>query len=196
MWPLCTANNSLWLILPFLIGLLTGLWAWKRWGSSGSNYAYEAPVAAPVPAPTPIPVAPVKAPEAFVAPPAQAPVAAAPKPVVAPVAAAPVASAPLMAAAAALTAIGIPAAVGKPDDLLQIKGVGPKLNELLNSLGITRFDQIAAWGAAEIGKVDAHLGSFKGRIERDSWVEQGGLLAKGLISQFEAKFGKLDSENK
>jgi predicted flap endonuclease-1-like 5' DNA nuclease len=192
MWPLCTANNSLWLLLPFLIGLLTGLWAWKRWGSSGSSYAYEAPVAAPMPAPVPTPAAaaPVRAPEAFVAPPAPAPVAAAPKPVVAPVAAVPIA-----AAAAALTAIGIPAAVGKADDLLQIKGVGPKLNALLNSLGISRFDQIAAWGASEIAKVDGHLGNFKGRIERDSWVEQGGLLAKGLISQFEAKFGKLDSEN-
>lgn len=100
------------------------------------------------------------------------------------------------AGAAALLAIGIPAAVGDPDDLLQIKGIGPKLNDLLVSLGITRFDQIAAWGAAEIDKVDDHLGSFKNRITRDSWVEQAGLLARGAIAEFEAKFGKLDSENK
>jgi predicted flap endonuclease-1-like 5' DNA nuclease len=100
------------------------------------------------------------------------------------------------AGAIALTAIGIPAAVGDPDDLLQIKGIGPKLNTLLNSLGITRFDQIAAWGAAEIDKVDDHLGAFKNRITRDSWIEQAGLLAKGAIAEFEAKFGKLDSENK
>jgi predicted flap endonuclease-1-like 5' DNA nuclease len=173
MWPLCTANNFLWLLLPFLIGLLTGWWAWARLRGDAS-VAYVAP-AAPVAAP--IPAARVE------------PVAA---PVVPKVA---VAAAPVAVAAAALTAIGIPAAIGKADDLLQIKGVGPKLNTLLNSLGITRFDQIAAWGAGEIAKVDAHLGSFKGRIERDSWVEQGGLLAKGLISQFEAKFGKLDSEN-
>ena len=100
------------------------------------------------------------------------------------------------AGAVALTAIGIPAAVGDADDLLQIKGIGPKLNTLLISLGVTRFDQIAAWGAAEIDKVDDHLGNFKNRITRDSWVEQAGLLAKGMIAEFETKFGKLDSENK
>jgi predicted flap endonuclease-1-like 5' DNA nuclease len=99
------------------------------------------------------------------------------------------------AGAVAMLAIGIPAAVGAADDLLQIKGIGPKLNTLLVGLGITRFDQIAAWGAAEIDKVDDHLGSFKNRITRDSWVEQAGLLASGKIAEFEAKFGKLDSEN-
>jgi predicted flap endonuclease-1-like 5' DNA nuclease len=98
--------------------------------------------------------------------------------------------------AVALLAIGIPAAVGAADDLLQIKGIGPKLNKLLVGLGITRFDQIAAWGAPEIDKVDDHLGSFKNRISRDSWIEQAGLLANGKIKEFEAKFGKLDSENK
>ncbi len=101
-----------------------------------------------------------------------------------------------VAGAVALTAIGIPAAVGAADDLLQIKGVGPKLNTLLISLGVTRFDQIAAWGADEIDKVDDHLGTFKNRITRDSWIEQAGLLARGAIAEFEAKFGKLDSENK
>jgi predicted flap endonuclease-1-like 5' DNA nuclease len=100
------------------------------------------------------------------------------------------------AAAPKMTAIGIPAAVGDPDDLLQIKGVGPKLNELLISLGIRRFDQIAAWGRSEVEKVDGHLGNFKGRIDRDNWVDQSGLLAKGMIAEFESKYGKLDSENK
>ncbi len=99
------------------------------------------------------------------------------------------------AGAIAMLAIGIPGAVGAADDLLQIKGIGPKLNTLLVGLGITRFDQIAAWGAAEIDKVDDHLGTFKNRITRDSWVEQAGLLASGKIADFEAKFGKLDSEN-
>lgn len=99
------------------------------------------------------------------------------------------------AGAVAMTALGIPAAVGAPDDLLQLKGVGPKLNALLISLGVTRFDQIAAWSADDVAKVDAELGSFKGRIVRESWVEQAGLLATGAIAAFEAKFGKLDSEN-
>lgn len=94
-----------------------------------------------------------------------------------------------------LTAIGVAGAVGPPDSLLQIKGLGPKLNALLDGLGITRFDQIAAWSEDDVAKVDEHLGAFKGRIERDSWIEQAGFLAKGAIAEFEAKFGKLDSEN-
>ncbi len=111
-------------------------------------------------------------------------------------AAAVAATATKKAAAPKMTAIGIPAAVGDPDDLLQIKGVGPKLNELLISLGIRRFDQIAAWGRGEVEKVDGHLGNFKGRIDRDNWVDQAGLLAKGMVAEFESKYGKLDSENK
>jgi predicted flap endonuclease-1-like 5' DNA nuclease len=192
MWPLCTANNFLWILLPLLIGLLTGWWAWAN-RPKVSDYAYDGPVAEPV-----APVAPrVVAPEPAAAP---APVAApvAPKATLVDTGSASVGTGAAVAGgavAAALTAIGIPAAVGKADDLLQLKGVGPKLNTLLNSLGVSRFDQIAAWGASEIGKVDGHLGSFKGRIDRDNWVEQAGLLARGAIAEFEAKYGKLDSEN-
>jgi predicted flap endonuclease-1-like 5' DNA nuclease len=185
--------NIIPLLIAALIGLLTGWWAWAN-RVRVSLAADTAP--APTLARTPIPaVAPVRAPEPVmaapvVAPPPPAPVVAPPPPPPAPVAA------PIAVAAAAMTAIGIPAAIGKADDLLQLKGVGPKLNTLLNSLGVTRFDQIAAWAAKEIGIVDGHLGSFKGRIVRDEWVEQAGLLATGKIAAFEAKYGKLDSENK
>jgi predicted flap endonuclease-1-like 5' DNA nuclease len=191
MWPLCTANNLLWILLPLLIGLLTGWWAWAN-RPKVADYAYDGPVAEPV-----APVAPrVAAPEPVAAPiaPPQAFVEPKPAPVAAPAATGGTVGGGV-AAAVAMTAIGIPAAVGKADDLLQLKGVGPKLNTLLNSLGVSRFDQIAAWGASEIGKVDGHLGSFKGRIDRDNWVEQAGLLARGAIAEFEAKYGKLDSEN-
>jgi predicted flap endonuclease-1-like 5' DNA nuclease len=104
-------------------------------------------------------------------------------------------AAPSPKAAPSMTEIGVPAAVGAPDNLLLLKGVGPKLNTLLIGLGITRFDQIGAWTAEDAAKVDAHLGTFKGRIERDSWIEQAGLLARGEIAAFETRFGKLDSEN-
>jgi len=71
--------------------------------------------------------------------------------------------------------------------------MGPKLNTLLASLGIVRFDQIAAWSAEECAMVDAHLGAFQGRIARDAWVDQAGLLATGQIAAFEARYGKLDN---
>jgi predicted flap endonuclease-1-like 5' DNA nuclease len=80
---------------------------------------------------------------------------------------------------------------GDADDLRRIKGIGPKLATLLNTLGVTRFAQIAAWDDAEIDRIDAQLGTFAGRIRRDSWVEQAGYLAGGDVAGFEAKFGKV-----
>lgn len=82
-------------------------------------------------------------------------------------------------------------ATGPADDLLRIKGVGPKLVALLASLGVTRFAQIAAWDEAEIDRIDAQLGPFEGRIRRDSWAEQANFLAAGDVAGFEGRFGKL-----
>ncbi|KCV83594.1 50S ribosomal protein L21/unknown domain fusion protein [Actibacterium atlanticum] len=63
------------------------------------------------------------------------------------------------------------------DDLKKLSGVGPKLEEKLNANGITTFAQIAAWTEADIAEFDEKL-SFKGRIEREGWVEQAKELAK------------------
>jgi len=73
---------------------------------------------------------------------------------------------------------------GGADDLKLIKGVGPKLEKLLNSLGFYHFDQIGAWGAAEVIWVDQNLEGFKGRVSRDNWVEQAGVLAEGGQTEF------------
>lgn len=72
-----------------------------------------------------------------------------------------------------------------------MKGVGPKVAALLNGLGVTRFDQIAGWTDADVDRVDAQLGAFKGRIRRDQWVDQARLLAAGDTAGYEARFGKL-----
>lgn len=167
-WYLC--------LIAFLIGVATAAWIWLRARADVAIPAREIDEPrAPI---EPVrPVIDVAKPVAFAAPPAPEPVA------VAPVTA--------MAAAPAIAA-----AVGAPDDLTLIKGVGPKLNALLISLGVTRFDQIAAWGANEIAEVDRFLGAFKGRIGRDAWVEQAGFLARGDHAGFSARFGELGSENK
>ncbi|MBM2576534.1 50S ribosomal protein L21 [Jannaschia sp. Os4] len=65
---------------------------------------------------------------------------------------------------------------GQPDDLKKISGVGPKLEGLLHANGVFHFDQIAAWGPDEIAYMDDKL-SFKGRIERDNWIEQATTFA-------------------
>ena len=65
---------------------------------------------------------------------------------------------------------------GTPDDLKKISGVGPKLEGLLHKNGVFHFDQIAAWSKAEVAYMDDQL-SFKGRIERDNWLEQAATFA-------------------
>ena len=123
----------------------------------------SAPVAAPEPEPVPEPV--VEAP---------APVAQAPE--------------PEPATGDALQPAGMAAARdGGPDDLKKIKGVGPKLEQLLHSLGIFHFDQVAEWGAGEVAWMDDNLAGFKGRVTRDNWVEQAGHLAAGGETDFSRK---------
>ncbi len=68
------------------------------------------------------------------------------------------------------------AAAVDADDLKQLSGVGPALEKKLLEAGVTTFAQIAAWGADDIAEFDEKL-SFKGRIEREGWVEQAKALA-------------------
>ncbi len=81
-----------------------------------------------------------------------------------------------------------------PDNLELLKGVGPKLNALLKSLGVSSFEQVANWSARDIREIDSKLGTFAGRIGRDNWVDQAKLLSKGDIAAFEKKYGELGSE--
>jgi predicted flap endonuclease-1-like 5' DNA nuclease len=81
---------------------------------------------------------------------------------------------------------------GGPDDLKRIKGIGPKLEEMLHGLGYYHFDQIAAWGEAEIAWVDSNLEGFNGRATRDDWVGQAKLLARGGETEFSKKVDEGD----
>lgn len=73
---------------------------------------------------------------------------------------------------------------GKADDLKLIKGIGPKLETLCNSMGFYHFDQIAGWTAEEVAWVDRNLEGFKGRVSRDNWIEQAKTLASGGETEF------------
>lgn len=79
---------------------------------------------------------------------------------------------------------------GGPDNLKEIKGVGPKLEALLHSMGFYHFDQVASWGADEVAWVDQNLEGFKGRVTRDDWVAQAKVLAAGGETEFSKKVGK------
>ena len=85
-----------------------------------------------------------------------------------------------------------PAAMEKPenpDDLSMISGVGPKIEGILHSLGIYKWEQIAGWKKAEREWIDGYL-KFKGRIDREDWVKQAKALAKGGVDEYVRVFGK------
>ena len=63
------------------------------------------------------------------------------------------------------------------DDLTAITGVGPRIAEVLNGLGIWTYQQIAGWLPEHETWIENHL-SFNGRVSRENWVGQ----AKDLIA--------------
>ena len=176
-------DYGLWLLIALLviIGIVFLL--------SGRSKTPEPPVvevkhpvapAVSAPAPEPAEVVPVRSTAAE--PVAVAPVEPAPQPVAA--APEPIPVSPAVTAA-------VDGAVDGTDDLLKLKGIGPKLNTLLIELGVTRYAQIAGWTETDIAAIDAKLGNFKGRPVRDQWVDQAKYLAAGDVAGFEAKYGKI-----
>jgi len=64
------------------------------------------------------------------------------------------------------------------DDLKKVNGIGPKMEEVLNSIGIYTFLQVSKMTKREYDLLDSITGSFPGRAERDDWSGQ----AKKLIN--------------
>lgn len=108
--------------------------------------------------------------------PAAAPSAPAKKPVKAKAEKAP-APAKAPAAKKAAKPAKAEAAPAAADDLKKLSGVGPALEKKLNAAGITSYAQIAAWTDADVAAIDEQL-SFKGKIEREGWIDQAKELAK------------------
>lgn len=68
---------------------------------------------------------------------------------------------------------------GQPDDLRKIKGIGPKTESALHTLGIYHYAQIAAWDESNIAWLEGRV-ALRGRIRREQWVEQAALLATAI----------------
>jgi len=75
------------------------------------------------------------------------------------------------------------------DNLQLIQGVGKVLEETLNELGVYSFTHVAAWHYDIIFKLDEYM-SFPGRIQRERWVEQAQMLAKGRETAFSKRVKK------
>ncbi|WP_052752901.1 hypothetical protein [Kordia zhangzhouensis] len=70
------------------------------------------------------------------------------------------------------------------DDLKRIKGVGPFIEEKLNTIGIYTFEQISRFNKEDMQTVTELISFFPGRIERDDWKGQANMLKKGGDTDF------------
>ena len=137
-------------------------------GASLKNDSYAPPGvgASPVPTPSVAPAATTKPETASAEPATPAPT---PEP-------APTETGASAGEAVSPTFLAAPGDAGA-DDLKKIRGVGPKLEQTLNGMGVYHYAQVAAWTEAEVAWVDENLEGFKGRVTRDGWVEQAKALA-------------------
>jgi len=69
------------------------------------------------------------------------------------------------------------------DDLKKISGIGQVLEQMLNRIGITTFQQIARFTEQDAKQVDDALQVFQGRIVRDNWIG-------GAQMEYQKKYGK------
>ena len=75
------------------------------------------------------------------------------------------------------------------DDLKLIKGVGPKVENMLFDKGLYSYNQVAEQDPAEM---NAWLADNRWYVlEADSWPEQARLLAQGIMPEVEVKSAKL-----
>ena len=65
------------------------------------------------------------------------------------------------------------------DDLKKIKGVGLKSADAMNALGIYKYEQLAAFSAADVEWLSGEIGFSVEKIERDGWIAMAADLAKG-----------------
>jgi len=70
-----------------------------------------------------------------------------------------------------------PAQPAGPDDLTRIKGIGPKIRDILHDLGITTFREIAQFTDQDLERVGAALPVYGRRILDDGWIYQARELA-------------------
>ncbi len=87
----------------------------------------------------------------------------------------------------------LPPAGRGTDDLKRIRGVGVLIEKKLNALGVSRYDQVANWTQSDIERFSDKL-DFKGRIERENWVEQARILSAGGQTEFSQRVDRGEVE--
>lgn len=79
------------------------------------------------------------------------------------------------------------------NDLKRIRGIGVLIEKKLNSMNVVTYEHIANWTADDIDRVSQSL-DFKGRIERENWVEQARILSAGGQTEFSRRVDRGEVE--
>ncbi|WP_340198667.1 hypothetical protein [Ascidiimonas sp. W6] len=79
--------------------------------------------------------------------------------------------------------IGV-ASEAEKDDLKNIDGIGPFIEQKLNHIGIFTYSQISKLSDHEIEAVTQLIEFFPGRIKRDNWKQQASKLLKQPNTEF------------
>jgi predicted flap endonuclease-1-like 5' DNA nuclease len=87
------------------------------------------------------------------------------------------------------------ARAGQADDLKRIKGIGVLIEKRLNSLGVTSYEDIANWTREDIDRISQSL-DFKGRIQRENWVEQARILSAGGDTEFSRRADRREGDGR
>jgi predicted flap endonuclease-1-like 5' DNA nuclease len=87
----------------------------------------------------------------------------------------------------------MPSSSDRADDLKRIRGIGVLIEKRLNALGITSYEQVANWTKTDIDIISSQL-DFRGRIERENWIEQARILASGGQTEFSRRVDRGDVE--
>ena len=66
----------------------------------------------------------------------------------------------------------------KPDNLMRIEGIGPKISSVLQAAGITTFAQLAATDVSRLRQILTEAG-LAALADPSTWPEQAGLAAAG-----------------
>jgi predicted flap endonuclease-1-like 5' DNA nuclease len=79
------------------------------------------------------------------------------------------------------------------DNLQRIHPITAEVEKLLNVQGISRYEQIAGWGPADVARFDRLLGQA-GRIARENWIDQAQILARHGETAYSRDFDRRGAE--
>jgi predicted flap endonuclease-1-like 5' DNA nuclease len=173
-------------LIGLIVAIIVAIILWLGWRDAAAPAGAATPAAKPMTASAPA-AATTTATAAPVATPA---VKTSPKPAPKPAAKAAAKPAAKAKAADPKPAVLKKARAGGPDDLKMIKGVGPVLEKALHETGVFHFDQVAAWSNMDARWFDENVKGANGRVQRDGWIKQARILAKGGTTEFANKVKK------